>query len=88
MDGSLSHFKATLQRKKERAEAREGWRTQTGYGYAQHDKTSYNFPQLSDAELETVKNVIRQKIRAQQRRNYLIMGVAVVVISAILYFIF
>ncbi len=66
--GSLSQFKADLARKKAREDKRN---TNFGnYGTLdtrQRKKTEYDFPDLTNAELQEVKQKIREKIKAQRR---------------------
>ncbi len=72
--GSLSQFKADLARKK----AREYQRNNKFNNYGKTDtrvreKTEYNFPKLSESELEEVQYEIREKLKTQRRKQLLII---------------
>ena len=85
MDGSLGHFKATLQRKKERAE-KKGSRNEyhsTGKG----EKVEYNFPKLSKDELEKVKEKIRLDSNRRKKKQIIIFIVIILFFSISFYFV-
>ena len=86
MDGSLGHFKATLQRKKERAEKKgnRGGQNSTGSG----EKVEYNFPKLSNEELEKVKEKIRLDSNRRKKKQIIIFMVIILLFSIGLYFVF
>lgn len=65
--GSLSQFKATLARKQSRDNKRTNIFEKKGDIYKESNtKTDYNFPKLSDAELEKVKEKIRRKMKSDR----------------------
>ena len=66
MDGSLGHFKATLQRKKQRAE-KKGNRAEH-YSSKPGQKVEYNFPKLSKDELEKLKEKIRLDSKRRKKK--------------------
>jgi hypothetical protein len=84
MDGSLGHFKATLQRKKERAEKKgnrpRNQSTRVG------NKVEYNFPKLSKEELEKVKEKIRRDSKRRMKKQIIIFLV-IIILSAISLFL-
>ncbi|OBX24348.1 MULTISPECIES: hypothetical protein [Bizionia] len=88
--GSLSHFKAALERKKSRDAKRRKTFDDGSQAYKSLDaKTEYSFPELSDAEMETVKEDIRKKLEADKRKERLIGAVIIVtVVIALAYFIY
>lgn len=81
MDGSLSHFKATLQRRKERKDKNTGkfWKTPFHFNY--NSGSQYDFPKLSVMEMEEFKKTIREKIKQQQRKQTIISLAIFIVIS-------
>ena len=86
MDGSLGHFKATLQRKKERAEKKgnrpKNHTSKTG------EKVEYNFPKLSKEELEKVKEKIRLDSKRRKKKQMIIFIVIIILSSISLYLVF
>jgi len=86
-DGSLSQFKATLARKKAREDKNRGRFDSSNYKTSD-SKPEYNFPKLTDSELEKVKADIRKKIRDENRKEMILIGIVLLVlISIILYLI-
>ncbi len=71
-DGSLSQFKATLARKQARKNKNQGKFDRRKLGF-KSSKEEFDFPQLSQAELEIAKTEIRRKIRNQNRIGYIIL---------------
>ncbi|WOD43042.1 hypothetical protein [Hwangdonia lutea] len=70
MHGSLGHFKATLQRKKERKAKAEGRFDNRRLNYkASENKAEFDFPKLSKPELDKVKIEIKHKIRREKILN-------------------
>ncbi len=87
-DGSLSQFKATLARKIERNQKRRerSERTDRNSSYSSSDeKPEYNFPKLSETELEKVKSNIRAKIKSERIREYFKISIILVVIILIIW---
>ena len=86
-DGSLSQFKATLARKKERDAKRRGKMDSSSYKIA-NSKPEYSFPKLSDAELKKVKKNIRKKMKREKRREAIFLGIVfLILVSLLLYLI-
>ena len=85
-DGSLSQFKATLARKMARKEKAQGKFDRTKLGFKSSDsKLEFDFPKLSDSELEQVKKDIRKKIKSRRLTELIIFGT--VLIGLIIYLI-
>ena len=70
-DGSLSQFKATLARKKARKDKNQGKfdRKKLGFKFSGQGQ-EFNFPELSEEELEVVKNDIRKKLKSKKRIEF------------------
>ena len=71
--GSLSQFRATLERKKARDVNRKSVFDKKTKG--RHDiteKTEYNFPKVSEEELEEIKEGIRRKFKNRRRKNLVV----------------
>ena len=80
MHGSLEHFKATLQRKKERKAKAEGRFDKKKLKYsASEKKPEFDFPVLKKPELEKVKAKIRAKIKKEKRLDYLLVIIVLLV---------
>ncbi|PIA77748.1 hypothetical protein BFR04_09960 [Gaetbulibacter sp. 4G1] len=87
MHGSLGHFKATLQRKKERKAKAEGRFDKKRLNYsASEEKTQFDFPVLKKPELEKVKTKIRAKIKKEKRLDYLLITI-VLLVFVLIYFL-
>ncbi|WPY97663.1 hypothetical protein [Christiangramia sp. OXR-203] len=86
MDGSLGHFKATLQRKKQRAE-KKGNRAEH-YSSKPGQKVEYNFPKLSKDELEKLKEKIRLDSKRRKKKQIIIFMIIIIFSSISLYFVF
>lgn len=86
MDGSLGHFKATLQRKKERAE-KKGNRS-ANHSSKPGEKVDYNFPKLSKEELEKVKDKIRRDSKRRKLKQVVIFIIILILSSIGLYYVF
>ncbi|RIA08764.1 hypothetical protein OE09_0587 [Flavobacteriaceae bacterium MAR_2010_72] len=85
-DGSLSQFKATLARKIERNQKRQARNDRNSSSYKSSDsKLEFDFPKLSDSELEQVKKDIRKKIISKRRTELIIFGT--ILIGLIIYLI-
>ncbi len=86
MNGSLGHFKAILQRRKERQQKSEGKFEKQKPSYSSEQPPAYNFPKLSEQELEKVKQDIRLKIKAENKKQLLILvAVAILLLSVLFY---
>ena len=86
MDGSLGHFKATLQRKKERAE-KKGNRS-ANHSSNPGEKVEYNFPKLSKEELEKVKEKIRRDSRRRKKKEIIVFIIILILCSISMYIVF
>ncbi|WP_299336216.1 hypothetical protein [uncultured Psychroserpens sp.] len=84
--GSLSQFKATLQRKADRNHKRSIYKKEQNLSYSK-ETPEYNFPELSDKELKQLKVDIRSKIQFENRKDFLII-LAISLILAYLIYIF
>ncbi len=86
-DGSLSQFKATLARKIERNQKRQARNDRHSSSYKSSDsKPEFNFPKLSETELEKVKSDIQKKAKSDKKKELItILIVFAISILVILY---
>lgn len=67
-DGSLSQFKATLARKKARKDKNQGKFDRKKMGFIKSEsKLVYDFPELTDAQLEKFKIDIQKKKKSERQ---------------------
>lgn len=86
-DGSLSQFKATLARKLERKEKRQS-RSDRNLNYnTSHLKPEFDFPELTESELEKVKDEIKNKIKAEKKKELIITIVVFVAVISIIFYL-
>lgn len=73
MHGGLGHFKAVLQRRKERKDKASGRfdKKKLNYKTTWH-KPEFNFPELRTSELERLKTGIRNNIKKDRLKGYLL----------------
>lgn len=89
MDGSLSQFKATLQRRKERqANNSEKFSKKHLNYHLSESKIEFGPSKLSKPELEQIKKGIRENLKAERRKGLLIFGVVfAIALFSLLYFL-
>ena len=85
--GSLSQFKATLERKKAREDKRrKTFESCNQYFKVLDEQTEYNFPELSEVELETVKQNIRDRLQTQKKKKqFIVISIVVFLVLIIVY---
>ncbi|HUH27843.1 hypothetical protein [Gelidibacter sp.] len=84
MDGSLSHFKATLQRRKERKDKNTGKFGKTPFQSNYNSVSLYIFPKVSVMEMEVLKKNIGKNIKRQQHKETVIRsGIFIVLCSSV-----
>lgn len=88
MDGSLSHFKATLQRRKERKDKNTGKFGKTPFNPNYKPGSEYVFPKLSVMEMEVFKKTISEKIKRQQRKQTILSLAIFIVICCSVWILF
>ncbi|WP_224488667.1 hypothetical protein [Robertkochia flava] len=87
-DGSLAQFKATLARKMARKEKAQGKFDRKKMGFKNSgEKEEFDFPKLSESELEKVKSEIREKFKVERRNNLILLGLIVIIAIGILLYI-
>ncbi|MCB0748644.1 MAG: hypothetical protein KDC52_17835 [Ignavibacteriae bacterium] len=87
-DGSLSQFKATLARKIERNQKRQARNDRNSSNYKSSDsKPEYNFPKLSESELEKVKNNIRKKAKWERKKELITIAIILIILALIILYI-
>ncbi|WP_048331369.1 hypothetical protein [Bizionia psychrotolerans] len=88
MHGSLSQFKAAQERKKSRdSKRRKTFENGNQAFTGSDDKAEYDFPELSESEMEILKSDIRNKLQADKRKERIIVFCIVVVVAfVIVYF--
>ncbi len=86
--GSLSQFKATLARKKARKEKTQGKFDRNKIDYKGSDVTTeFDFPKLSESELEILKEEIRIKAKTEKRRELIVFGIILIVLITLLFYL-
>jgi len=87
-DGSLSQFKATLARKIERNQKRQARNDRNSSNYKSSDsKPEYNFPKLSESELEKVKNDIRKNAKSERKKELITIAIIFIVLTLIILYL-
>ncbi len=87
-DGSLSQFKATLARKKARKDKSQGKFERKKMGFKSSDsKPEFDFPKLSESELEKVKSDIRKKMKSDRRNELIILGILFIVLTLLILYL-
>ncbi|WP_194767414.1 hypothetical protein [Tamlana sp. I1] len=87
-DGSLSQFKATLARKIERNQKRQARNDRNLSSYKSSDsKPEYNFPKLSETELEKVKNDIRKKAKSERKKELITIAIIFIILTLIILYL-
>lgn len=88
MHGSLGHFKATLQRKKERKAKADSRFDKKRLQYkASGVKSEFNFPVLKNSELERLKKGIRTKIKNERLKSYLFLFIIFLILLFLIYYL-
>lgn len=87
-DGSLSQFKATLARKIERNQKRQARSDRNSFSFKNSDsKPEYNFPKLSEFELEKVKRNIRAKAKLKRKKELIIIVTILIIMTLIILYL-
>jgi len=87
-DGSLSQFKATLARKIERNQKRQARSDRHSTSYKSSDsKPEFDFPKLSESELEKVKSDIRKKLKSDRKKELITISIIIVVVILLIVFL-
>jgi len=87
-DGSLSLFKATLARKIERNQKRQVRNDRNSSSYKSSDsKPEYNFPKLSESELEKVKNDKRKKAKSERKKELITIAIIFIILTLIILYL-
>lgn len=86
--GSLSQFKATLARKIERNQKKQARSDRNSSSYKSSDsKPNFDFPKLSESELEKVKKEIKRKAKQDRKKEIVKIIIGLLIIAAITYLI-
>ncbi len=87
MNGSLSHFKAILQRKKERKNKAS---TRFDKKRLKYDgstvETEFDFPSLSKPEMDKLKQEIRTKLKKDKLRDYILFCLTLIILFILGYY--
>lgn len=87
-DGSLSQFKATLARKMERKQKRQARSDRNSSSYkSSNSKPEYNFPKLSESELEKVKNDIRKKAKSERKKEMITIAIIFIILTLLILYL-
>jgi hypothetical protein len=88
-DGSLSQFKATLARKIERNQKRKARSDRNTSSYKNSDlKSHFDFPKLSESELEKVKSEIRKKAKLERKKEIITIAIVFIILGSIILYFF
>ena len=87
-DGSLSQFKATLARKIERNQKRQARSDRHSTNYKNSDsKTEFDFPKLSESELEKVKSDIQKKAKSERKKELIVITIVFAIVTLIILYL-
>ena len=87
-DGSLSQFKATLARRMARKEKTQGRFDRKKLGFKSSDsKPEFDFPKLSESELEKLKEDIREKAKSERKKEFIIFGIILIGLICLLLYL-
>lgn len=87
-DGSLSQFKATLARKIERNQKRQARSERNSSSYkSSNSKPEYNFPKLSESELEKVKSDIRKKAKSDRKKELITLAIVFIILTLLILYL-
>ncbi|WJJ96578.1 hypothetical protein [Algibacter luteus] len=87
-DGSLSQFKATLARKIERNQKRQARSDRNSSSYkSSGSKPEYNFPKLSESELEILKSDIRKKAKSHRKKELITIAIFFIIVTLIILYL-
>ncbi|REG87272.1 hypothetical protein [Winogradskyella sediminis] len=87
-DGSLSQFKATLARKIERNQKRQARSDRYSTSYKNSDsKTEFDFPKLSESELEKVKSDIQKKAKSERKKELIVIVIVFAIVTLIILYL-
>ena len=88
-DGSLSQFKATLTRKIERNQKRQARSDRNSSNYKSSDsKPDFDFPKLSESELDKVKSDIRKKAKLERKKEIITFIIVFMILGSIILYLF
>lgn len=88
-DGSLSQFKATLARKIERNQKRQARSDRNSSNYKSSDsKPDFDFPKLSESELDKVKSDIRKKAKLERKKEIITFIIVFIILGSIILYLF
>ncbi len=72
--GILHQFKAALERRQARKDQNDGKFNKSKLDYNTSDaKTEFDFPELSETDMETLKEKIRADIRVGKRKDFILV---------------
>ncbi len=87
MHGSLSQFKAAQERKKSRDSKRRKSFENGNQSFAGlDDNVEYDFPKLSETDMEILKRDIRNKLQADKKKNRIIIfSIILMIVLVVIY---
>ena len=80
MDGSLGHFKATILRRKQRLEKKNGKFDKKNLNYNSNKARNLEFPKPSKKELALLKKSIRNKLKKRKRIEFIIFVFVIIIL--------
>ena len=87
MHGSLGHFKATILRRKQRLEKKNGKFDKKKLNYSSNKENRLDFPKPSKKELAQINSSIRDKIRRRKRNEVIVFIIIMMLLFLALFFL-
>ena len=87
MHGSLGHFKATLQRRKQRKEKQKGKFNKKNLNYISDEINQLEFPEPSKYELKKINATFKKEILKYKRKETIVFVIVMILSFTILFLI-
>lgn len=87
MHGSLGHFKATLQRRKQRKEKQKGKFNKKNLNYISDEINQLEYPEPSKYELKKINEAFNKKILKHKRKETIVFVIIMILSFAVLFII-
>lgn len=87
MNGSLGHFKATLQRRKERKEKQKEKFNKKNLDFVSNKVDELEFPKPSSYELKKINKAFKNKIRKHKIKETIVFIIVMILSFAALFLI-
>jgi len=87
MHGSFGHFKATLQRRKQRKEKQEGKFNKKNLDFVSNKTDELEFTKPSNYELKKINKTFRNKIHKHKRKEAIVFVIVMILSFTVLFLI-